>query len=82
MRSYNAIALALSGWYLVIPTSTLPPSVAYKESLPRWQIVRGFDTADACEDFLTTFFEQSREKQSLNILETVLSRLHVCKVRR
>ena len=69
MRPYHAAALALLGWYLIIPSSTLPPSVAYKEPLARWQIVRGFDTADPCEDFLNTFFEESREKQSLSMLE-------------
>ena len=69
MRPCDATALALLGWYLIIPTSTRPPNVAYKAPLRSWQIVRGFNTADACEDFLSGFFEQSREKQSLNMLE-------------
>lgn len=70
MKPHHAAALALVGWYLMIPpSSTLPPGVAYKEPLRNWKIVRGFDTADDCDDFLSTFFEQAREKQGLNILE-------------
>ena len=62
-------ALALVGWYLMIPSSTLPPGVAYKEPLRKWRIVRGFDTADDCQDFLGTFSEDSQQKQALNMLE-------------
>lgn len=62
-------ALALVGWYLIIPSSTLPPNVAYKKPLSKWQIVRSFDAADDCQDFLATFFEDSRQKQGLNLLE-------------
>ncbi len=69
MKPRHAVALALAGWYLMIPPSTQPPGVGYKEPLGNWQVVRVFDTADECEDFLSTFFEQSRKKQSLNILE-------------
>jgi len=65
----HAAALILVGWYLMIPSSTLPPGVAYKEPLRKWQIVQGFDTADDCNDFLHTFFEGSRQKQALNMLE-------------
>jgi hypothetical protein len=61
--------LALVGWYLMIPSSTLPTGVAYKEPLSKWQIVRGFDTADDCQDFLGTFFEESQQKRALNLLE-------------
>jgi hypothetical protein len=39
----RAAAIALVGWYLIIPSSTLPPGVAYNEPLSEWQIVRGFD---------------------------------------
>jgi hypothetical protein len=69
MKLRHAAALALVGWYLMIPSSTLPPGVAYKEPLRKWQIVRGFDTANDCDDFLSTFFESSQQKQALNILE-------------
>jgi hypothetical protein len=69
MKPRHAAALALVGWYSIIPSSTLPPGVAYKEPLSRWQIVRGFDTADDCNDFLSSFFEDSRQKQALSLLE-------------
>jgi hypothetical protein len=69
MKPQHATALAIAGWYLMIPPSTLPPSAAYKEPLRKWQIVRGFDTADDCQDFLGNFFEDSQQKQALNLLE-------------
>jgi hypothetical protein len=37
--------------------------------MSKWQIVQGFDTADDCNDFLRTFFEDSRQKRALNLLE-------------
>jgi hypothetical protein len=64
----HVVALALVGWYLMVPPSALPPGVAYKEPLSKWQIVRGFDTADDCRDFLGTFSEDSQQKQALNML--------------
>jgi hypothetical protein len=45
------------------------PGVAYKEPLRKWHVVRGFDTADDCQDFLGSFFEGSQQKQTLNMLE-------------
>jgi hypothetical protein len=69
MKPRHTAALALIGWYLIIPSSTLPPGVAYSQPLSKWAIVRGFDTADDCDDFLSTFFEDSRQKQALNMLE-------------
>ena len=48
---------------------SLPQGIAYKKPLRQWHIVRSFDTADDCQDFLSTFFEDSREKQALNMLE-------------
>jgi len=69
MKRRHAAALVLVGWYLIIPSSTLPPGVAYTQPLSKWAIVRGFDTADDCDDFLSTFFEDSRQKQALNMLE-------------
>jgi hypothetical protein len=69
MKPRHAAALALASWYLITPSATLPPSVAYKQSLRNWQIVQGFETADGCEDFLSTFFERSQTKQGLNMLE-------------
>ncbi len=69
MNLRHAAALALAGWYLMIPSSTFPPDVAYKEPLRNWRILRSFDTADDCQDFLSNFFEQSREQKDLNTLD-------------
>jgi hypothetical protein len=69
MKPHHAAALALVGWYLIAPPSMLPPGDAYKEPLRKWHILRGFDTADDCEDYLSTFFEDSRQKDALNMLE-------------
>jgi hypothetical protein len=62
-------SLALVGWYLMTPPSTLPPDLSYKAPLRKWLIVRGFDTADDCEDSRSSFFEESRQKVGLNMLE-------------
>jgi len=67
----HVVALALVVWYLMVPPSTLPPGVAYKEPLSKWQIVRGFDTADDCRDFLGTFSEDSKQKQALNTADSL-----------
>jgi hypothetical protein len=69
MKRRHAALLALVGWYLITPSSMLPPGVSYKAPLRKWRIVRGFDTADDCQDFLGTFSEDSQQKQALNMLE-------------
>jgi hypothetical protein len=69
MKPRHAASLALVGWYLITPPSTLPPDVSYKAPLRRWHIVRGFDTADDWEDSRSSFFEDSRQKVALNMLE-------------
>lgn len=65
----HAAALALMGWYLLIPPATLPPNVSYRSPLSKWQTISAFDSADECQDFLTTFFQTSRQKAALNLLE-------------
>jgi hypothetical protein len=69
LKFRHVFARALVGWYLIIPSSTLPPGIAHKEPFRKWQIVRGFDSADDCEDFRSAFFEHSRQKHGLNVLE-------------
>jgi hypothetical protein len=77
MKPRHAAALALVGWYLMIPSSMLPAGAAYKEPLRKWQIVRSFDTADDCNGFLSSFFESSQQKQALNKLEPAYRDLYV-----
>jgi hypothetical protein len=69
MSLRHAAALALVGWYLMVPQSTLPANVAYKRPLSTWQTIQAFDTAEECQDYLSTFFQRSREKAALNMLE-------------
>src|SRR5258708_2878082 len=43
LKFRHVAARALVGWYLIIPSSTLPPGIAHKEPFRKWQTVRGFD---------------------------------------
>jgi hypothetical protein len=54
MKPRHTAPLALIGWYLIIPSSSLPPGVAYSQPLSKWAIVRGFDT-DLARDRLCNF---------------------------
>lgn len=69
MRFRHAAVFALVGWYLIAPSPALPPGLAYKEPLRKWQILQSFDAADDCEGSLESSFEQSRSKRALNMLE-------------
>jgi hypothetical protein len=68
MKPHHAITLALVGWYLMVPPSKLSATNAYKQSLNRWQVVQGFDTADGCEDFRLDFFQSARQERTLGVL--------------
>ena len=51
MKQRHAVALVLVGWYLMVPPTTdntvnVDPSVP----LPKWVVLRAFDTAAACND--------------------------------
>lgn len=53
MRFRHAAALALVGWYLIMPP-TVGPYLRLDKSAPvsQWKIVEHFDTATACEGYL------------------------------
>jgi hypothetical protein len=53
MKLPHAAALALMGWYLMVPP-TVGPYLRLDLSAPvsRWKIVQSFDTATACEGYL------------------------------
>jgi len=53
MTFRHAAALALVGWYLMLPplSQTVRFEVDYKAPLNSWQIMRAFDKAEACEDY-------------------------------
>jgi hypothetical protein len=53
MNLRHGAALALAGWYLILPPYVRP----YRDSdlrvpLSRWKLIERFDTAAACEDYL------------------------------
>jgi hypothetical protein len=74
MKARHATALALVGWYLMVPPSQSPPAAlatnidainAYKrmpQRLPisRWNIVESFDSADDCRAYALA---ASKEKE-------------------
>ena len=47
MKSYHAAALALLGWYLMIPPSSDPPG--YLGRLYQWFQAGSFDSRNSCE---------------------------------
>jgi hypothetical protein len=47
MKSCHAAALALVGWYLMVPPPGYPPSGS--EGIRHWQILSSFDSARECE---------------------------------
>jgi hypothetical protein len=53
MRSRHAAALALVGWYLMVPPdSTVPHSVDSAAPISRWSIVTDFESAASCTQAL------------------------------
>jgi hypothetical protein len=53
MRIWHAAALALVGWYLIMPPTVGPYLRLDKSALDsRWHIIQSFDTATACEGYL------------------------------
>jgi|SRR5208282_1544255 len=53
MRSRHAAALAVVGWYLMVPPdSTVPHSVDSAAPISRWSIITNFESADTCKQAL------------------------------
>ena len=54
MRLRHTAALALMGWYLIVPPYTLPYYNQRDLWVPvsQWKIVERFETATACEGYL------------------------------
>ena len=66
----HAAALALVGWYLMVPPTrwslSEPPSVARNSTtmdpsdpLSKWVVIASFDSASKCEDEKITFWRKS-----------------------
>ena len=58
MKPRHAAALALVGWYLMVPPTTIIPNghTGYEEEIPPisrdWEVVRRYTTAEQCADEL------------------------------
>ena len=68
MQPRHAAALALVGWYLMVPTPFNDNSLRYDPTLPlsKWKIVGSFDSADDCAKI-----QAYQEKQSNHVLKTI-----------
>jgi hypothetical protein len=50
MTQRDALALVLVGWYLMVPPTKDANQIDPSVPLPRWLVLRAFDTADACNE--------------------------------
>jgi hypothetical protein len=68
MKARPVAALALVGWYLMVP----PPSsgvdwhIRATAPLNQWLVAHTFDTAKECEDYHTLVLQQVKGKTSIN----------------
>jgi hypothetical protein len=63
MKSRHAAALALVGWYLLMPPLK-NKSVATDAPLSTWKLVNSFDTASDCENSRSSLIEQAKKTAS------------------
>ena len=67
MRFRHAAALALVGWYLMVPPdSTVPHSVDSAAPISRWTIVTNFEGADTCKQVLTELQNKNGDPAKLD----------------
>jgi hypothetical protein len=66
----HAAALALVGWYLMIPpdSAKIPHSLDSEAPLSRWITVTTFDTSEKCEKVLAEL--QSKNEDPLEVYKT------------
>jgi hypothetical protein len=50
MKPRHALALGLVGWYLMVPPNKDANQIDPSVPLPKWIVLRAFDTADACDE--------------------------------
>ena len=67
-KSRHIAALALVGWYLMMPPNStrIPHSVESEAPLSRWSIVTSFDTSESCEKALADLQSQNRDPTELD----------------
>lgn len=68
MKRRHATALALVGWYLMMPPDSpkIPHSVDLKAPLSRWTVVVSFPTSEACEKALADIQNKERDPVELD----------------
>ena len=77
LNSRHAAALALVGWYLMMPpdSAKVPHAVDSEAPLSRWSIVASFDKSESCEKTLAEL--QNKEQDPIELDTTgKLRRLH------
>ncbi|MFZ0247756.1 hypothetical protein [Candidatus Binatus sp.] len=69
-KSRHVVALALVGWYLMMPpdSAKVPHSVDSDVPLSRWIVVASFDTQENCEGVLAGI--QSKEQDPISLDRT------------
>jgi hypothetical protein len=69
MKPRHAAALALVGWYLMVPP--LGPDHTRDDSLPlaRWHTLESFDSALECRDFHSQAWERSKSNNNAKMAE-------------
>jgi hypothetical protein len=62
MRVSHAAAVALVGWYLMVPPPLLhtSPPVDFDAPLSKWGIFSAHDSAADCEETLVVFYELAK----------------------
>ncbi len=67
MNPRHAVALALVGWYLMVPPdSTVPHSVDSAAPISRWSIVTNFESTDTCKQALTELRNKNGDPAKLD----------------
>ena len=71
MKPRHAAALALVGWYFILPPSRTSPkgivNMNTKAPLSRWQIVGRFDSTNDCNEYSDELRKAQRETENPNI---------------
>ncbi len=67
MKARHASALALVGWYLMMPPTSPPNGYVINDAAPlsKWLLMESFDTAESCKKALAK--KESDESDRLNV---------------
>ena len=70
MKPRHAAALALVGWYLMVPPPVIHSSVPVDTDAPlsKWGIFSAHDSAADCEQTLVTFYKLAKTELSQTLL--------------